>query len=50
MNYECSIWRRMSKFYAYSKAYDEIELLKLRSKVIPMPIGCNLLRLKDRCA
>ena len=42
--------RRMSGFYAYSKACDEIELLMPHRKVIPMPIGWNVSRLEDRCA
>jgi chromosome partitioning protein len=42
--------RRMSGFYAYSKACDEIELLMPQRKVIPMPIGWNVSRLEDRCA
>ena len=42
--------RRMSGFYAYSKACDEIELLMPQRKVIPMPLGWNVSRLEDRCA
>ena len=42
--------RRMSGFYAYSQACDEIELLMPKRQVIPMPIGWNVSRLEDRCA
>ena len=42
--------RRMTGFFAYSQACDEIELSMPQRKVIPMPIGWNVSRLEDRCA
>tara|TARA_B100001093_G_scaffold493992_1_gene536883 strand:- start:1139 stop:1822 length:684 start_codon:yes stop_codon:yes gene_type:complete len=42
--------RRMTGFYAYSQACNEIELLIPKRKVIPMPIGWNVSRLEDRAS
>ena len=42
--------RRMTGFYAYSQACNEIELLIPKRKVIPMPIGWNVSRIEDRAS
>jgi len=42
--------RRMTGFYAYSQACNEIELLIPKRKVIPMPIGWNVSLLEDRAS
>ena len=42
--------RRMTGFYAYSQACNEIELLIPKRKVITMPIGWNVSRLEDRAS